>query len=167
MLLFYAAQYTKAAQSSRRETPRTSLPTNMVHAKTQAPPVPFTPAPWMPPGSRTSIRSWLCLCTFRWDWPSQAGVEHIVRQEVLAASSALPFEWAQSFAFHQRGTWQKHTTAYEPWGCSPLPMETLVGQTKLTSSFTSSSLMYVSHCLPRQANWKWSKTRPLDVLTYR
>lgn len=40
----------------------------------------------------------------------------------------------------QRGTWQKHKPAYELWGCSPLPMETLVGQTKLTSSFTSSSL---------------------------
>ena len=44
-----------------------------------------------------------------------------------------------SYFIPQTGTQQNHMPAHQPWECSPRPTETLVRQTKLTGSFTSSS----------------------------
>lgn len=99
---------------------------------------------------------------------------HVHRKVVGADCQPCPALWETSelcslpatLYLPQRGRQQEHRPAYPPWGCSPLPMETLVGQTKCTNSFISSSLMSVSHHWLRQANQKWSKTGPHDVLIY-
>ena len=118
-------------------------------AKAQ-PPTLFTSAPPALPGSRTSIKSWL------WPVPIQVRlaklnrdvINHIdmVRQEVVAARSALPLGVISELCSppatlypkrgHNRITCQLTNHA---WECSPRPTETLVRQTKLTGSFTSSS----------------------------
>lgn len=52
-------------------------------------------------------------------------------------------------------------------GCSPLPMETLTGQTELAGDFKSSSLKSAFHHWCRQqANWKWNRTGLHVVLTH-
>lgn len=84
---------------------------------------------------------------------------------------ALPSEQVPSFALHQllytpKGNTTGTHSSLPTMGIFAPSHGNLVGQTKLTGSFTNSSWMSVSHHWFRQANWKWSKTGPQDALTY-